>query len=206
MGIVESFEDMIQNIFAPLFEVTKDPQSNPDLHLFLTTVVGFDCVDDESNEPPDSFKASAPPPPASWTGKTNPPYSYWMYYLYANLATLNSLRAARRMNTFEFRPHCGEAGDVDHLSSCFLTASKINHGIQLRKAPGMQYLYYLMQIGIAMSPLSNNKLFLDYNRNPFKAYFARGLNVSLSTDDPLQLHVTKEPLMEEYSVASQVGR
>ena len=42
-----------------------------------------------------------------------------------------------------------------------------------------------------MSPLSNNKLFLDYHRNPFPQYFARGLNVSLSTDDPLMLHFTK---------------
>jgi AMP deaminase len=28
--------------------------------------------------------------------------------------------------------------------------------------------------------------------------------VSLSTDDPLQIHLTKEPLVEEYSVAAQV--
>lgn len=56
-----------------------------------------------------------------------------------------------------------------------------------------------------MSPLSNNSLFLDYHRNPFPAFFARGLSVSLSTDDPLQIHLTKEPLVEEYSVAAQVG-
>ncbi|KAI6044767.1 hypothetical protein EDC04DRAFT_260438 [Pisolithus marmoratus] len=31
-----------------------------------------------------------------------------------------------------------------------------------------------------------------------------GLNVSLSTDDPLQFHFTKEPLLEEYSVAAHV--
>lgn len=37
-----------------------------------------------------------------------------------------------------------------------------------------------------MSPLSNNSLFLDYHRNPFPTFFARGLSVSLSTDDPLQ--------------------
>jgi hypothetical protein len=55
-----------------------------------------------------------------------------------------------------------------------------------------------------MSPLSNNSLFLDYHRNPFPAFFARGLSVSLSTDDPLQIHLTKEPLVEEYSVAAQV--
>ena len=29
------------------------------------------------------------------------------------------------------------------------------------------------------------------------------MNVSLSTDDPLQIHLTKEPLVEEYSVAGQ---
>jgi hypothetical protein len=65
-------------------------------------------------------------------------------------------------------------------------------------------LHYLLQIGLAMSPLSNNSLFLDYHRNPFPMFFQRGLNVSLSTDDPLQIHLTKEPLVEEYSIAAQV--
>ena len=59
-------------------------------------------------------------------------------------------------------------------------------------------------MGIAMSPLSNNSLFLAYNRSPLPDYLARGLNVSISTDDPLQFHFTKEPLMEEYSIAAQV--
>lgn len=56
-----------------------------------------------------------------------------------------------------------------------------------------------------MSPLSNNSLFLDYHRNPFPMFFLRGLNVSLSTDDPLQIHLTKEPLVEEYSIAASVS-
>ena len=55
----------------------------------------------------------------------------------------------------------------------------------------LQYLYYLAQIGIAMSPLSNNSLFLNYHRNPLPEYLARGLRISLSTDDPLQFHFTK---------------
>merc|ERR1711879_404327 len=71
-------------------------------------------------------------------------------------------------------------------------------------APVLQYLYYLCQIGIAMSPLSNNHLFLAYQRSPILDYFCRGLNISLSTDDPLQFHLTREALMEEYSVAAQV--
>ena len=42
-------------------------------------------------------------------------------------------------------------------------------------------------------------------RSPLPDYLARGLNVSISTDDPLQFHFTKEPLMEEYSIAAQVN-
>ena len=36
--------------------------------------------------------------------------------------------------------------------------------------------------------------------------FTAGMNVSLSTDDPLMLHYTKDPLVEEYSVATQVWK
>lgn len=67
------------------------------------------------------------------------------------------------------------------------------------------YSCFAHQIGLAMSPLSNNSLFLDYHRNPFPIFFLRGLNVSLSTDDPLQIHLTKEPLVEEYSIAASVS-
>lgn len=206
-GEIEHFAEMLQNIFAPLFEVTINPQSNPPLHYFLKTVVGFDSVDDESRPEAVQLRSHQPPAmPEQWTLNENPPYAYWTYYLYANLTVLNKLRASRNLSTFEYRPHCGEAGDTDHLAAAFLLAHQINHGIELRKVPTLQYLYYLSQIGIAMSPLSNNKLFLDYNRNPFPKYLAAGLNVSLSTDDPLMLHYTKDPLVEEYSVATQVWK
>ena len=89
------------------------------------------------------------------------------------------------------RPHCGEAGDPDHLASAYLIGHSISHGILLRKVPALQYLFYLKQIGLAMSPLSNNALFLTYERNPLPDFFKVGLNVSLSTDDPLQFHFTK---------------
>lgn len=206
-GDVETFQDMIDNIFAPLFEVTKDPSSNPSLHTFLQTIVGFDCVDDESKvEALRAVQHKTLPVPSDWSMADNPPYDYWCYYIAANLSTLNAFRKSKNLSTFTFRPHCGEAGDPDHLAAAFLTANGINHGITLRKSVVMQYLYYLTQIGIAMSPLSNNKLFLDYHRNPFPVYHARGLNVSLSSDDPLLLHYTKDALVEEYSVAAQVWK
>lgn len=37
------------------------------------------------------------------------------------------------MNTFVFRPHCGEAGPLQHLICGFLLAENISHGIILRK-------------------------------------------------------------------------
>ncbi|KAH7885397.1 hypothetical protein F5I97DRAFT_1928781 [Phlebopus sp. FC_14] len=201
-GVVNTFEDIVVNVFRPLFEVTKDPSSHPELHVFLQRVVGFDSVDDESKAERRFHRKF--PYPRLWDAEQNPPFSYWLYYMYANMASLNHWRQARGFNTFVFRPHAGEAGDTDHLTAAFLTSHSISHGILLRKVPALQYLFYLKQIGLAMSPLSNNALFLTYERNPLPDFFKTGLNVSLSTDDPLQFHFTKEPLLEEYSVAAHI--
>ncbi|POY71827.1 putative AMP deaminase [Rhodotorula taiwanensis] len=201
-GGVKDFEEVVKNIFQPLFEVTADPTSHPELHILLQRVVGFDSVDDESKAERRIYRKF--PVPKDWNTTQNPPYAYWLYFLYANITSLNNWRHERGFNTFWLRPHAGEAGDTDHLTSAFLTSHSISHGILLRKVPALQYLFYLKQIGIAMSPLSNNALFLTYERNPFPNFFRTGLNVSLSTDDPLQFHFTKEPLLEEYSVAAQI--
>lgn len=204
MGILDSFESILYNVFKPLFEVTVDPASHPQLHVFLKFVVGFDMVDDESK--PERRPTKHMQTPAEWNNPFNPAYSYWAYYVYANLHVLNKLRESKGMTVIRFRPHSGEAGDLDHLAATFMVAHNIAHGNNLRKSPGLQYLYYLAQVGLSMSPLSNNSLFLDYHRNPFPMFFARGLNVCLSTDDPLQIHLTKEPLVEEYGIAAQVWK
>lgn len=54
---------------------------------------------------------------------------------------------------------------------------------------------------MSMSPLSNNFLFRKIKSNPFPKMFKRGLNVTLSTDDPLLFHMSNDALLEEYSVA-----
>ncbi|XP_031660176.1 AMP deaminase 2 [Oncorhynchus kisutch] len=202
---LSNFQELLENIFMPLFEVTIDPTNHRELHLFLQHVVGFDSVDDESKPEHHCFNMESPLP-ANWTEEDNPPYAYYLYYMYANMTVLNHLRRQRGFNTLVLRPHCGEAGPIHHLVSGFMLSENISHGLLLRKAPVLQYLYYLAQIGIAMSPLSNNSLFLSYHRNPLPEYLSRGLMVSLSTDDPLQFHFTKEPLMEEYSIAAQVWK
>lgn len=64
-------------------------------------------------------------------------------------------------------------------------------GFIFPQSPVLQYLYYLAQVPIAMSPLSNNSLFLEYSKNPLREFLHKGLCVSLSTDDPMQFHYTK---------------
>jgi AMP deaminase len=209
-GSLQNFEQMLSNIFRPLFETTIDPSSHPFLHKFLQHVVGFDSVDDESlpewklhNTP----KSSIPKPLFFDSGHTVIPYNYYLYYMWANISVLNRLRMSvprRGYREFSFRPHAGEAGLVDHLAGAFLLSDGLSHGIVAKSSPSMQMLLYLSQIGVAMSPMSNNSLFVHYNDNPFDTFFRRGLNLSLSTDDPLQFHYTTQPLIEEYGVASTV--
>lgn len=202
---VKTFAEFLDNIFKPLFEASLFPEKFPEMNEFLSHVCGFDSVDDESKleRYPHNVSSFLP---EKWTKGENPPYAYYMYYMYANITTLNQVRKAKGLNTFVLRPHAGEAGSYDHLIATFLSAESIAHGINLQKTPVVQYLYYLCQVGIAISPLSNNSLFLDYTKSPFPLFFQCGMNLSLSTDDPLQFHYTRDPLLEEYSVAAQVWK
>mmetsp|Transcript_101251 Transcript_101251/g.201180 ORF Transcript_101251/g.201180 Transcript_101251/m.201180 type:complete len:753 (+) Transcript_101251:3-2261(+) len=207
-GQISSFQDMLDNIFVPLFEATLDPESHPEVAEFLNHISGFDSVDDESksNGPGDRTFSSVERTPPKWDIAMNPSYKYYNFYLQSNIRTLNRLRAALGRTQFHYRPHAGEAGELHHLDTAFLLADGVSHGLNLRKSMPLQYLYYLCGIGIAMSPCSNNNLFLSYQKTPFHEFFTRGLNISLSTDDPLMFHKTKEPLMEEYSLAKQFFR
>lgn len=180
---------MIDNIFKPLFDITINPTLDPDLYQALFTIVGFDCIDDETKHE-NFFLQHLKIQPKDWTKPTNPHYAYWIYYIYANLTSLNALRKMRGLNTFDFRPHCGEAGNIDHLACAYLLAQGISHGLVLEESPVLKYLYYLKQIGISMSPIANNKIVCKYSESPFNNYFRQGLNVCLSTDDPLMLHIT----------------
>ena len=192
-----TFQNMLENLFGPIFEATLHPEKYPEVAELLTHIVGFDSVDDEGAlEAPLSNCL-----PSNWKVDDNPSYSWQMYYLWANIEVLNRVRETRGLNKFAFRPHAGETGDPMHLASTYMLSQSINHGINLDKQVSLQYLYYLDQIGLSCSPLSNNFLFRKLASNPFPNFFKRGLNVTLSTDDPLLFHMSDDALLEEYSVA-----
>eukprot|EP01056_Protomagalhaensia_sp_Gyna25_P001449 Protomagalhaensia_sp_Gyna_25__1448@NODE_1732_length_1579_cov_6_639610_g1421_i0_p1_GENE_NODE_1732_length_1579_cov_6_639610_g1421_i0NODE_1732_length_1579_cov_6_639610_g1421_i0_p1_ORF_typecomplete_len482_score58_62A_deaminase/PF00962_22/1_6e56_NODE_1732_length_1579_cov_6_639610_g1421_i01321538 len=205
-GVISSMAEFLSNVFDPLAEAVLRPQDNPEIFGLLRSVVAWDSVDDESLVSKFTTAGGEMPPPAEWTKNDNPPYAYWMYYMYANIRAINHLLQARGLNAMNFRPHCGEAGSISHLATAGLLAEGINHGIMLRKSPVLQYLFYLWQVGLAMSPLSNNALFHEITKSPVNSFFRIGLNVSLSSDDPLMFHFTDEALLEEYSVCAHMWK
>ena len=107
-----------------------------------------------------------------------------------------------------------------HLAATYMLCRSINHGINLDKQVSLQYLYYLDQVsvtcsiivmvqrniltilfchnkgGMSISPLSNNFLCRKIAQSPFPKMFKRGLNVTLSTDDPLLFHMSDDALLE----------
>lgn len=58
---------------------------------FSTQIVGFDSVDDESKPEHPVFDRDVPYP-QEWTELENPPYAYYVYYMYANMCVLNQFR------------------------------------------------------------------------------------------------------------------
>ncbi|MES1922365.1 hypothetical protein MHBO_003870 [Bonamia ostreae] len=94
--LLNSFQDMLSNIFQPIFEATLDPQSHPKIFKFLQ-------LNDESVLEIIDYKTK----PQDWDHSENPSYAVYAYYIYANVSSLNRLRKSRGLNTFSFRPHSG---------------------------------------------------------------------------------------------------
>ena len=54
-------------------------------------MIGFDSVDDES-KPEESILIENMKTPEQWDHEENPPYAYYLYYMYANMTVLNQVR------------------------------------------------------------------------------------------------------------------
>nr|CCM18329.1 AMP deaminase, putative [Leishmania guyanensis] len=201
-GVLKNFGEFLDHVFHPLWEISLHPAKDTKFHYLLAHLSGFDCVSDESKIDLPLTDVS----PHDWNSDLNPPYSYYMYYMWANITSLNEFRASRGLSTFTLRPQCGERGSMNHLVSGFCLANSINHGVTLARHPVLEYMWYIAQVGVAMSPLSNTAGASAYLENPFPVFFHRGLNVSLATNQPLYFHFTREPLVEEYSIAAKLWK
>ena len=106
-GQVKTFADLLRNVFEPLFEATLYPERYPVMAEFLTHICGFDSVDDESKPDRHPFNSQfvifllrcsqvlnshcSSPLPQDWTKADNPSYAYYIYYMFANITSLNQV-------------------------------------------------------------------------------------------------------------------
>eukprot|EP00759_Apiculatamorpha_spiralis_P056833 PhF_6_TR8311/c0_g2_i2/m.12870/K01490/AMPD; AMP deaminase len=195
--------EQIEHIFTPLFEATlkrQDPKY-ADIDFVLSQVGAFNLFSDSEG----TLVVPPAKPPYDWSWSDPAPDTYFAYYLWANLCSLNSLRHKKGLNTFQFRPTCGEVAKTNEmLYLSFFLADQVNHGLTIMNNSALQYMYFLGQIGMHLSPLSNNALYVNYTKSPFPTLFKRGIPVTLCTDDPMHFHHTNQPLVEEYSTAQRL--
>jgi AMP deaminase len=87
---VHNYEDVLSNIFLPLFEATVNPQSNPTLSRILKYMTFFDNDSGEGIESSPFFDWAIPP--QNIINPADAPFVYQIYYTCANIAVLNQLR------------------------------------------------------------------------------------------------------------------
>lgn len=204
-GFIESLQDYFDNIFMPLLEVTRDPASHPELAQVLPRISGFYVP----HMPQQNAEVKVDHmSPVSFTKLDSPPHLYMMYYYWANLYSLNTFRKSKRLHTLALRSSTDANAHSLSKATLFALSSVLhNADLVLRNAPGLTYLCYLTQMGLTVSPLSSNtRAPKHYAESQFVGFFRQGLRVSLSSDNPLQLHMTNEPLNEEYAIASHMWK
>ena len=62
-------------------------------------MIGLDSVDDESKPENPLFDRDVTTPDR-WTDDENPPYAYYIYYMFANMTILNHFRLVSRVGDF----------------------------------------------------------------------------------------------------------
>ncbi|KAH9642300.1 hypothetical protein HF086_009664 [Spodoptera exigua] len=79
----------LKNVFEDMCLDAYD--LNVDILDVHAHVIGFDSVDDES-KPENTMLPADMKTPDKWDDEENPPYAYYLYYMYANMTVLNQIR------------------------------------------------------------------------------------------------------------------
>ncbi|CAR29963.1 hypothetical protein ZYGR_0AD06540 [Zygosaccharomyces rouxii] len=167
---VENFQDYLDLIFEPLMS----PENLEDIELqyLLSNLLNFDVVVCHSDDFIWHVFPDVLTKPKDWEAKgDNPTVTHYMYYIYAYLAILNSMRYENSLNTFTMRNYTSvlnnrtsQAGTVvdfnDQIESIVCNMLLCNGGL-LQAEPlwnsqsTLSYIFYLLQIPIVATPLSS---------------------------------------------------
>ncbi|CCW66629.1 unnamed protein product [Phytomonas sp. Hart1] len=210
----EHHQQHLDQLFLPLFMATIVPEDprNTALATLLECLGGFvitpEYEENEQSAPVERQRRRPVDVPSSERVSD----IYFAYYLWANLTSLNALRRRRGLNTFQLRSSgigpssSSSSPTLSHtLVLSYLLCDGIYHPTTLEEHPVLQYLYGLHHIGVCISPLSSTAFgFSTYADNPFMTFFRRGLQTSLCTYNPLAVHHSDDPLVEEYGMACKL--
>jgi len=187
-----------------------DPNSHPNLAALLKHISGFSTSKDKHVGLPVRLAKTGHSnksnicSPDEWNTTANPPFSYYVYYLFSNISSLNALRHTKSLKPFLFRP---SVSSIENALLGFLLADCVYDGVCISHSNVLQYVYFLSRVGIVLNPLlSNLTALVHYTKHPINTFFRRGLNCSISTGKTLQLHITDDPLSEEYAIAAQMWK
>lgn len=184
--MVSNFEEYLDLFFEPLIA----GQNNLDVQYCLTTICSFDIVISQSDEYLWSEFPDINLAPKEWIANgDNPTISHYMYYFYSRLSMFNQIRYKKSLNTITLRSYCSPDTSTrsSQFSTCnhFFTESTeslvcnlllcnggLLRGEGLWLAPAtLEYLFYLFQIPIIVSPLSSISLHSSLIKNPVSEVF-----------------------------------
>ena len=97
----------------------------------------------------------------------------------------NIFREAKRLG-MPYTIHSGETGSLENVREAWeLGASRIGHGIALKKAPELMKAYARAGIGVEMCPTSNfqTKAAQSWQDYPLRQFLEEGIKVSVNTDN-----------------------
>ncbi|MGI8617492.1 MAG: adenosine deaminase [Gemmatimonadaceae bacterium] len=108
-----------------------------------------------------------------------------------------------RENDLAVTVHAGEGDGADSIRQAIhdCGANRIGHGTRLFEDPSLEQYVNDRRIALEMCPTSNvqTRASRSYAEHPFRDYFAKGLNVTLNTDNRLMSGTT---LTDEYMHAA----
>jgi adenosine deaminase len=111
---------------------------------------------------------------------------------------------ARRLG-FRTSAHAGEAAGPDSVRDALdvLRVDRVGHGTRAAEEPALVEALAARQIPLEMCPISNVRTGVvpDLAAHPIRAFFERGLFVTVNTDDPAMFHTS---LAHEYRELARV--
>ncbi|CAE8636058.1 unnamed protein product [Polarella glacialis] len=206
---VLNYGDLLGFAFGPPMAIVhmheknqRDEGSREQLEELWSDVVAFELS--SGGGATEVLPSESPTEPDEWTEQQSPPFVYQLYHVWARLKGLNA--GLEKENDAELELRVG-ASAVEGIAAAYLIgAASVSKCAALPSHAPLQYLFFLDQVGAAVSLCSQRSLggVRDAGHRAFDKLFRAGLRVALCTEDPSVSHRGDHPLCQEYGLAQSL--